>query len=237
MKLAYACKSILELPSTDKLRLFDFQEKYRFFDFTQRHGNASSHPICNRELIEGNTNTFWILSDELSTSQLRYSWTNEPEVMHDLWMCMQRFLGICVEGLCSGQRSAPSICGRGTSLLRSASVFMMIINNHSWTTITPSLTLQTPPRWYSLVRITTMVQRGKHSKHSIPLVWLGLISSFSPRVLEETWWRCCVPEQWSRACRPSWRCYVWALQHDGLACVARIISRKHSKCTVSNWKI
>ncbi len=106
MKLAYACKSILELPSSDEHRSFDFQEKYRFFDFTQRHGNASSHPICNRELIEGNTNTFWILSDELSTSQLRYSWTNEPEVMHDLWTCMQRFLGICVEGLCSGQQSA-----------------------------------------------------------------------------------------------------------------------------------
>ena len=112
MKLAYACKSILELPSTDEHRSFDFQEKYRFFDFTQRQGNSSSHPVCDRELFEGNAAMFWGLSDELASNgsssalQLRYSWTNEPELMHDLWTCMRRFLGVCVEGLCSGQRSA-----------------------------------------------------------------------------------------------------------------------------------
>jgi hypothetical protein len=112
MKLAYACKSILELPSTDEHRAFDFQEEYRFLDFTQRQGKSSSHSVCDRELIEGNAGTFWGLSDELamrgsdSVLQLRYSWTDQPEVMHDLWTCMRRFLGICIEGLCSGQRSA-----------------------------------------------------------------------------------------------------------------------------------
>ena len=112
MKLAYACKSILELPSSDEHRSFDFQEKYRFFDFTQRQGEASSHPVCDREVIEGNAGTFWGLSDELamngaaSVLQLRYSWTKEPEVMHNLWTCLRQYLGVCVEGLCSSQQSA-----------------------------------------------------------------------------------------------------------------------------------
>ena len=47
--LAYACKSMLELPSTDDYGSFDFQDEFRLIDFSQRQGEASSHPNCESD--------------------------------------------------------------------------------------------------------------------------------------------------------------------------------------------
>ena len=95
MKLAYACKSILSLPSNDNLGVFHHQGS--FFNFSQRPGNASSHPLCEQELVQGNARTFFQSQVPIELAQV---------VTHDLWACMRQFLGICVEGLCSNQLSA-----------------------------------------------------------------------------------------------------------------------------------
>ena len=49
MKLAYACKSMLELPSIDDNGSFDFQDEFRLIDFSPRQGEASSHPNCESD--------------------------------------------------------------------------------------------------------------------------------------------------------------------------------------------
>jgi len=101
MKLAYACKSKLELPSTDDYGSFDFQDEFRLIDFSQRQGEASSHPNCASD-HQGDSIFFWEF-DELAMTD--YASLLQPEVMHDLWTCMRQFLGICVEGLCLSQQS------------------------------------------------------------------------------------------------------------------------------------
>lgn len=110
MKLAYACKSILQLPSNDDLGAFHFQGQ--FFNFSLRPGNATSHPLCEQEFVEGHQKMFYGLHAPMELA---------PEVTHDLWTCMRQFLGICVEGLCSNQLSARD--GVLTVHLRNGDIF------------------------------------------------------------------------------------------------------------------
>ena len=122
MKLAYACKSILQLPSTDDLGAFHPQGQ--FFNFSQRSGNASSHPLCTQELVEGHQKRFFWFHVPMEL---------EPEVTHDLWACMRQFLGICVEGLCSNQLSAQD--GVLTVHLRHGDIFpagFLFQHNHDY---------------------------------------------------------------------------------------------------------
>ena len=111
MKLAYACKSTLELPRTDERGgAFHFQQ--RLFDFTQRPGNASVSPLCEEEFV-GSAGKFW------SSHRQKFKFdghgqdlyrgpvlaTNVTGVDQKLWTCMRQFLGLCVEGFCTEHQS------------------------------------------------------------------------------------------------------------------------------------
>jgi hypothetical protein len=106
MKLAYICKSTLELPRTDSNGgVLHFQE--RLFDFTQRPGEASTHLPCDRKFV-GNARPFFY-AEKLFTNLSISDAPDVPinaEVNSKLWACMRQFLGICVKGMCAGHRAA-----------------------------------------------------------------------------------------------------------------------------------
>ena len=108
MKLAYACKSTLELPRTDERGgAFHFQR--RLFDFTQRPGNASGSVLCREEFV-GSAGEFWPLASHRGNNIFKFEKakdvpTNVAWVERKLWTCMRHYLGFCVEGFCTEHRS------------------------------------------------------------------------------------------------------------------------------------
>ena len=121
MKLAYLCKSALELPRNDSHKALYFQE--RLFDFTQRPGEASAClPLgvthrrgedsdclpCEQKFVADARSFFYLSSpSKLKTTTFKYlsidNATDVPmdaEVENKLWTCMRQYLGICVEGMC-----------------------------------------------------------------------------------------------------------------------------------------
>lgn len=97
MKVAYICKSALELPSTDMYGAFHFQEP--LFDFTQRPGETSSDFPCEQGAFVRTYREFFRMFDNMNV-------TMGFEVLDELWNCMRQFLGVCVQGLCADHRAA-----------------------------------------------------------------------------------------------------------------------------------
>lgn len=116
MKLAYACKSTLELPRTDEHGgAFHFQRQ--LFDFTQRPGNASGVLLCKEEFV-GSAGDFWPLASHRGNNfkfeRAKDVPTNVAGVERKLWTCMRHYLGFCVEGFC---KEHPSVAQDGVMVV------------------------------------------------------------------------------------------------------------------------
>ncbi len=116
MKLAYACKSTLELPRTDEHGgAFHFQR--RLFDFTQRPGNASKTLLCKEEFV-GSAGDFWPLAshrgNKFKFERAKDVPMNVAGVERKLWTCMRHYLGFCVEGFC---KEHPSVAQDGVMVV------------------------------------------------------------------------------------------------------------------------
>ncbi|KAL3790886.1 hypothetical protein ACHAW5_000712 [Stephanodiscus triporus] len=123
MKLAYICKSTLELPIADvRGGAMRRSRGGRLFDFARRRGRASARLPCGRAFV-GNYADFWHLSSAhmsgwygpgCSSGLSGEGWciddaTDVPmdaRVENELWACMRQYLGYCDEGVCEGHRSA-----------------------------------------------------------------------------------------------------------------------------------